>query len=229
MVLIDTVYQRVLALANKEQRGYITPQEFNLFANQAQLEIVDKYFVDINQLSRMPGNKEEYSDMVDNLDERLGVLKTESGSLNITGGRADFPIDLYMLGSVFKNNVNFDQLNPNEIRKINKSNLTRPSRNRPVYSITDNGINIFPPSAYARVDISYTRRPNTVAWGYVVINNRALYDPSELKTTNFELHPSEETELVYKILKLSGVAIQRNQVAQFGQAMEKELQQQEKQ
>ena len=31
-VSVDTVYQRVLTLAYKEQRGYITPQEFNLFA-----------------------------------------------------------------------------------------------------------------------------------------------------------------------------------------------------
>ena len=44
MVKIDTVYQRVLALANKEQRGYITPQEFNLFANQAQMDIFEQYF-----------------------------------------------------------------------------------------------------------------------------------------------------------------------------------------
>ena len=29
-VNIDTVYQRVLAISNKEQRGYITPLEFNL-------------------------------------------------------------------------------------------------------------------------------------------------------------------------------------------------------
>ena len=35
---VATVYQRVLALANKEQRGYITPQEFNTFATQAQKE-----------------------------------------------------------------------------------------------------------------------------------------------------------------------------------------------
>ena len=33
-VSVDTVYQRVLAILNKEQRGYVTPQEFNLFANQ---------------------------------------------------------------------------------------------------------------------------------------------------------------------------------------------------
>ena len=47
MVSIDDVYQRVLAIANKEQRGYITPQEFNLMANKAQLEIFDSYFHDI--------------------------------------------------------------------------------------------------------------------------------------------------------------------------------------
>ena len=48
MVSVDTVYQKVLAFANKEQRGYITPQEFNILANQAQLEIFEQYFYDSN-------------------------------------------------------------------------------------------------------------------------------------------------------------------------------------
>ena len=55
-VNIDTVYQKVLAIANKEQRGYITPQEFNLFANQAQMDIFEQYFYDTNQFGRIPGN-----------------------------------------------------------------------------------------------------------------------------------------------------------------------------
>mgnify|MGYP003640912004 CR=1 FL=1 len=42
MISVDTVYQRVLALANKEQRGYVTPLEFNLLANQAQLLIFEQ-------------------------------------------------------------------------------------------------------------------------------------------------------------------------------------------
>ena len=46
---IDTVYQRVLAIANKEQRGYITPQEFNLFANHAQMDIFEQYFYDMER------------------------------------------------------------------------------------------------------------------------------------------------------------------------------------
>ena len=63
-VSINSVYQKVLAIANKEQRGYITPQEFNLFADQAQKEIFEQYFYDINQFSRVSGNQTEFSDQL---------------------------------------------------------------------------------------------------------------------------------------------------------------------
>ena len=74
-VSIDTVYQRVLALANKEQRGYITPQEFNLFADQAQMDIFEQYFYDINQFNRIPGNSTEYADMLTLLEEKITPFK----------------------------------------------------------------------------------------------------------------------------------------------------------
>ena len=71
MVNIDDVYQKVLVLANKEQRGYITPQEFNLFANQAQQEIFEQYFYDLNQQARLPGNEYVYADFDDLLEEKI--------------------------------------------------------------------------------------------------------------------------------------------------------------
>ena len=70
-VNVDTVYQRVLAIANKEQRGYITPQEFNLLANQAQMDIFEQYFYDVNLSDRRPGNETEYSNTKDLLQEKL--------------------------------------------------------------------------------------------------------------------------------------------------------------
>ena len=75
MISIDTVYQRVLALANKEQRGYITPQEFNLYANQALMDIFEQYFYDLNQFKRVPGNDSEYHDMVDLIEEKIYPFK----------------------------------------------------------------------------------------------------------------------------------------------------------
>ena len=73
-VSIDTVYQRVLAIANKEQRGYVTPQEFNILANQAQMDIFEQYFYDKNQFLRQPGNDTTYSDMIDLLDEKIDIF-----------------------------------------------------------------------------------------------------------------------------------------------------------
>ena len=75
-VNVDTVYQRVLAIANKEQRGYITPQEFNLLANQAQMEVFEQYFYDLDQFRRKPGNDTTYSDMIDILNEKIMITKS---------------------------------------------------------------------------------------------------------------------------------------------------------
>jgi len=68
-----------------------------------------------------------------------------------------------------------------------------------------------------------------VAWGYFVVGNKALYDPSGAKTMNFELHQSEETELVYKILKFAGVAMKRDDIANAGKGLEASQITQEKQ
>ena len=69
-VSVDTVYQRVLALANKEQRGYITPQEFNLLANQAQMSIFESYFYSKNLRNRQEPNRTNEIDETD-IDELL--------------------------------------------------------------------------------------------------------------------------------------------------------------
>ena len=56
MVNVNTVYTTVLYILNKEQRGYITPSEFNSLAVQVQNEIFESYFPDGNQLNRQNQN-----------------------------------------------------------------------------------------------------------------------------------------------------------------------------
>ena len=86
-ISINTVYQKVLALANKEQRGYITPQEFNLYANQAQLEILNQYFYDTSQFGRASGNDTEYGDMLEFIHEKVNMLTT---NVNLAQGNGNF-------------------------------------------------------------------------------------------------------------------------------------------
>ena len=68
-ISVDTVYQTVLAIANKEQNGYITPQEFNLFADHAQMDIFEQYFYDLNQRQRTQGTEIDYADITTNIEE----------------------------------------------------------------------------------------------------------------------------------------------------------------
>jgi hypothetical protein len=105
-VSVDTVYQRVLAILNKEQRGYVTPQEFNLFANQAQLDIFEQYFYDINQFGRIPGNDTEFSDMLNILNEKINIFETNAPMTysSITTYWTT-PSNLYRLGTIVYANV----------------------------------------------------------------------------------------------------------------------------
>jgi hypothetical protein len=217
MVNIDTVYQRVLAIANKEQRGYITPQEFNLFANQAQLDIFEQYFYDVNQFSRVHGNETETSDMLDLINEKLDIFEVKNVTVN---NGTDLPTDIYRLGSVFLDLPG--RTPPQEVERVNEkdwaymqnSPLMQPKNSRPIYVPDGNGlIRVFghltstgrTQQRTNNVFCNYIRRPERVEWGYVVVNGAAQYNGGA--ATHFELHPSEETNLVLKILQLSGLVM----------------------
>mgnify|MGYP003655391137 FL=1 len=61
-------------------------------------------------------------------------------------------------------------------------------------------------AAVTATGVKYIRKPLKANWTYVVLNDKALYNSSALDLQDFELHPSEETELVIKILTLAGIS-----------------------
>ena len=252
-ISIDTVYQRVLALANKEQRGYITPQEFNLFANHAQMDIFEQYFYDMSQLDRLPGNDREFSDLIDQLQEKIGKFQIENWSgVDVLNQYGDINIldvtpDLYRLGA-----VNFGHDDPATGKRINSicermerrkeqalygnNPLTRWSKKYPVYArlgFAGYRIKIYPyPNNYNNatspgtdaITYTYIRKPKDANWGYTVVNEQAQYNASV--STDFELHPSEVNNLVIKILALAGIMIKNPTLYQVASQEEiKDIQQ----
>jgi hypothetical protein len=232
MVSIDTVYQRVLVLANKEQRGYITPQEFNLLANQAQMEIFEQYFGDLVVYNKNPGNTQEFSDPLSVLYEKIGEFDIDQDdtwmTTNMPGAPTmDIPWNLiYKFGTVRVNNNQVELVNGKDFDAAQMSPLTVPSITRPIGTISNQGLRVAigdnnfatPSTAGIDMSISYTMRPPDVQWAYVVVNDKALYNDNI--SVDFELHASEETELVYKILKLAGVNLKAQDLAQAAGALE---------
>jgi len=227
MVNIDTVYQKVLAIVNKEQRGYITPQEFNLFADQAQMDIFEQYFYDINQFNRIPGNHTEYSDILTLLEEKTSIFKSQV-TLNYSGTVFQNPQqqNLYRLGTVLYRGTELQRVDYAELLQISKSPLVKPTESYPVFYEKADGLLVKPDTITGNVICTYIKKPAKATWGYSVIGETALYDAT--KAQNFELHVSEENNLVLKILALAGITLQDPGVYQIATAEDQKNIQQQK-
>ena len=240
MVNIDTVYQRVLALANKEQRGYITPQEFNLLANHAQMDIFEQYFYDLNQFRRMPGNDTVYSDMVSVLGEKISLLEVAVGSNAIESWGMDgnsiiIPDEVYRLSQVRVAGYPVEILPTKEFNMVRESPLTSPTPARPIARRDFRGLliiesmrpTVIVTPATHPINGSYIKRPQQVNWAFTMVGDIAMYNVG--LSADFELHPSEETELVTKILSLAGITIKDQGLYQIAAGEDTKNIQQEKQ
>ena len=226
-VNINKVYQKVLALANKEQRGYITPQEFNLFADHAQQDIFEQYFYDLEQRQRGIGSESSY-EIISNIEEKIAVFEQYNYGVTAVGASNEYWIsseinNIYRLGDVrviyndpsSQDNILAVQASKtrlNELSKYLNSPLTAPTKKNPIYvrySISNSPIRIrvYPSPMGGSVKVDYIRKPSTPNWTYVISSTgNALFDQNAT-TSHFDLHWSEETNLVVKILQLAGVAI----------------------
>ena len=215
MILIDTVYQKVLALANKEQRGYVTPQEFNLLADRAQKEIFENYFHDIKTAQMKPKNQTDYADDVEMIEEKLGdfIATITAWSSTPTFGLSG---DIYKLISIQRNGNEVTELNQKEILYTENNPLTAATLNRSVYvRSSGGGITLYPsPTGSESITLTYYRQPSSPSWGYIIVNEKALYNSNE--TTNFELHATEEELIVSRILQLAGIITMKPGIVEIG-------------
>ena len=82
--MINSVRNTVLSILNKNNYGYISPADFNLFAKQAQLDIFEDYFYQYNtqinkennRLGRLSGTG--YADIKKGLEEVLDSFSVTS-------------------------------------------------------------------------------------------------------------------------------------------------------
>ena len=102
---VNTVYQTVLYILNKEQRGYMTPDEFNKTATQVQLEIFESYFEDLNQQLRTPQADTEYANRQKNTDEAISIFKEVGNTFTVPTGRV-LTVTVTNGGSGYSNGTN---------------------------------------------------------------------------------------------------------------------------
>lgn len=237
--MINSVRNTVLFLLNKDNRGYITPSEFDFFAKQAQLEIFEGYFSDYSSAVLAQNTRKKslgYGDSVAQIQNKIDIF-TARQTLNYTivGTAADsdddyftLPSNFYKLINITYNNKVLQQLQGHKFDMIVNSNLTPPSLTYPIYK--REGLNIFArPTSISYTDatpqgteiplvMNYIRKPVDPHWGYTTVDSDPVYNSST--STQFEIPASDEAELVYKICTLAGLSIRDVDIAKAAKDLE---------
>ena len=197
MVNIDTIYQRVLAIANKEQRGYITPQEINLFANQAQMDIFAQYIYELGAHTIKGEDTHVLGDPIALLHNKLEPWLFTS----VVAGGTTLPPN----GRNGRFFVHYQGMRrtirlatQDEIRNLRGSRWHKAGTDEVLYfEDGHNKIQVWSGAGQITTGVTVEKvqgRPRLVYWGYTIVNEKPVYSAS--KSANFDLHFSEQADIV---------------------------------
>ena len=148
---------------------------------------------------------------------------------------------IYLHDTISERETPVERVDPREINNIRSGSLLNNLSMIPVYYVYNNTIYFHPKTASSNSlpsspngSLSYKllliRKPKKPNWTYLLANNQnALYNPNATDHQDFELHPSEESKLVVKILQFAGVSMKDYNLVQIAGQKEASTTQQEKQ
>jgi len=94
--MINEVRNTVLSIINKNNYGYISPSDFNLFASQAQMELYEEMFSSYNKIIVMENNRVSgtgYADLKKTYEEAMEIF-------NVTNPLTHFAGSVFLLPSL---------------------------------------------------------------------------------------------------------------------------------
>ena len=205
-------------ILNKDNNGYITPDEFNTFAKQAQLEIFNQYFYDFknSKLKDMKGMETGgYSDVTKQIDQTIDYFsKNVPLVYDALSGTFAMPADWFLLNVLYYNGKEVTHVNQEKLYYLLNSNLTAPTTLYPTYVLQGDNITVYPNTIINNIETYYVRYPYDPKWTYTVVNGSPLFNQSANDYQDFELTPSDFPKLVIKICEYAGVSIREQEVVQ---------------
>ena len=240
---IDEIYRLVQTFANKEQRGFITPSDFNLLVKQAELELFNKR-LKVLQEGSQPKKVSGYASesTTPEVAEQdltpfllMGNSKNSGAtSFNVSGLKEnsfEIPNTVLHIKEVFilpdeelniYSNIPLEIVKPENVNKVLRSSLVKPSIEFPVGLIQKSAsgksrIKVFP-DEIRNIVYYYYGMPNTPRWDYVTIAGKPVYNPSSSVQSSF--NSRVHGELVIKVLEYLGVNLREAEVVQYANAKE---------
>ena len=229
--MIDAVRNTVLAILNKNNYGYLSPSDFNLYAQQAQLEIFEDYFYQYNTQINLENARRSGTDYANLSKGILEVIDLFSKTATLAQTAAadntyTMPADYYLMNTVIYNGLEVERVNQGKITMLLNSMITAPSKEFPAYTTEGSTMTVYPITITGATDVSaqYVRYPLPPKWTYYTALELQgpVFNQSAADYQDFELPLDNLNDLVIKICLYAGVEIREAAVVQFAQGEEQQ-------
>ena len=231
MASVNTVYSALKNLANKDERGFITPKVFNTFSSVEQNKIFNDLFSEMTKAQSMRARNidaKTHQSYIKRLEEDLAYF-SKNATVSQVDGIFTKPEDMarvisisltgsYSFGTPVSVDVVYDE---SKLDYILKSDLSAPSSEHPVAIVSDS-IEVFPTSV-KKIKIRYYKYPEgrNVSTGvrtalsprYNALSlgaSNEVFDPTS--SVDFELPDHYVPELIIEIGKMVGINLRDQEV-----------------
>jgi len=168
---INEAYKFVQFISNKNQRGNIKPDDFNLAAARAQYDLFMQRYGNPNQYQYGVPKPRIGWQMTQKITDDLKNFLTQK-TFNLTNGAFEYPDDYVHLSSArgsyvneatvgtdnVVDQVNVDVVNDNELAYRLSSFIDKPSKKYPIIAFYDIGMQVYPVDMQT-ITITYLREP----------------------------------------------------------------------
>ena len=201
--MLNRVHRTVKFLANTEGRGNVTPTDIDLAIHNSVQEKYEELFFEVNRLVNRQ-NRGLINSALENTPDKVREKLQhyiEDLDLNLVDGVFTIPENIRYFDSVIYQNTFI------ELCKNNKDFLLSASEASLAYPIglkQSQTVKILP-NTIESVTVSYLRNPVVAKWTYTVVSGVEMFDQSKSDFKEIDIHPSEETDLILRVLFSFGI------------------------
>jgi hypothetical protein len=214
-MLIYRIHKKVQIFLNTDGRGNYSPTDFDMFLHDAIQGRNEEYIFEVNRLLNRQ-NRGQQANILENLPDRyrekILFYLNEAELVLDTGAYYSFPDDYRYLDSLETANGYAFEMS----KSVGEFNIakTQATIQYPIFTIAGTRIKIAPLTD-EKINVSYLRQAKVPKWTFTLVNNTELFNPSSSDFQDADIHPSEEDEMVKRVLLAFGVNVKEQDIQQF--------------
>ena len=215
--MLNRVHRTVKFLANTEGRGNVKPENIDFAIHNKVLEKYEELFFEVNRIV----NKQNkglinggLENTTDKIREKIQHYLDEK-EVSVADGKFAIPSEVRYFDTVYYSKTYVELCKNNKEYFLSKGDS---SLEYPIGLKSSNIVKVSP-EEINNVTISYLRNPIKAKWTYSVIDGLELYNPSKTDFKEIDMHPSEESDLILRVLQTFGINLKEQDLQQITEQM----------